>query len=105
VNALSCLECLRTQDEGVDPIQRKTITAAGDWARGVYANEDAIRHYERALHTLADCEGCDDLARAAGELVPTTQDWLRTARNLVKYAGGDDSYRDLERYLKANKLL
>ena len=42
---------------------------------------------------------------AAAELVPTTQDWLRTARNLVKYAGGDDSYRDLERYLKANKLL
>jgi SpoVK/Ycf46/Vps4 family AAA+-type ATPase len=47
----------------------------------------------------------EDLARAAQELVPTTQDWLRTARNLVKYAGGDDSYRDLERYLKANKLL
>ena len=46
-----------------------------------------------------------DLLRAAGELVPTTQDWLRTARNLVKYAGGDDSYRELERYLKANKLL
>jgi SpoVK/Ycf46/Vps4 family AAA+-type ATPase len=47
----------------------------------------------------------DDLLRAAGELVPSTQDWLRTARNLVKYAGGDDSYRDLERYLKSNKLL
>jgi len=47
----------------------------------------------------------DDLVRAAAELVPSTQDWLRTARNLVKYAGGDDSYRDLERYLKANKLL
>ncbi len=46
-----------------------------------------------------------DLLRAAAELTPTTQDWLRTARNLVKYAGGDDSYRDLERYLKANKLL
>ena len=47
----------------------------------------------------------EDLVRAAAELVPTTQDWLRTARNLVKYAGGDDSYRDLEGYLKANKLL
>jgi transitional endoplasmic reticulum ATPase len=46
-----------------------------------------------------------DLVRAAEELSPTTQEWLRTARNLVKYAGGDDSYRDLERYLKANKLL
>jgi len=47
----------------------------------------------------------DDLTRATAELIPSTQDWLRTARNLVKYAGGDDSYRDLERYLKANKLL
>ena len=47
----------------------------------------------------------EDLARAVSELTPTTQDWLRTAKNLVKYAGGDDSYRDLERYLKANKLI
>jgi SpoVK/Ycf46/Vps4 family AAA+-type ATPase len=47
----------------------------------------------------------DDLVRAVSELTPTTQDWLRTAKNLVKYAGGDDSYRDLERYLKANKLI
>jgi adenylate cyclase len=34
------------------------LMAAGDWARGVYANDDAIRHYERALHTLADCQAC-----------------------------------------------
>jgi SpoVK/Ycf46/Vps4 family AAA+-type ATPase len=47
----------------------------------------------------------DDLVRAVSELTPTTQDWLRTAKNLVKYAGGDDSYRDLERFLKANKLV
>jgi SpoVK/Ycf46/Vps4 family AAA+-type ATPase len=47
----------------------------------------------------------EDLARAVSELTPTTRDWLRTAKNLVKYAGGDDSYRDLERYLKANKLI
>ena len=25
------------------------LMAAGDWARAVYANDDAIRHYERAL--------------------------------------------------------
>jgi SpoVK/Ycf46/Vps4 family AAA+-type ATPase len=49
--------------------------------------------------------GQADLARAADELTPTTQEWLRTARNLVKYAGGDDSYRDLEKYLKAHKLV
>ncbi len=29
------------------------LVTAGDWARGLYANEDAIQHYERALATLA----------------------------------------------------
>jgi predicted ATPase len=36
------------------------LMAAGDWARGVYANDDAIRHYERALRTLADVASADD---------------------------------------------
>ena len=35
---------------------------------------------------------------------PSTLDWLRTARNLVKYAGADDAYRDVEDYLKKNKI-
>lgn len=43
------------------------LVAAGDWARGVYANEDAIRHYERALQTLAECAGCDGDVRTARE--------------------------------------
>jgi tetratricopeptide (TPR) repeat protein len=41
--------------------------AAGDWARTVYANDDAIRHYERALRTLADCQGCDGQVLAVRE--------------------------------------
>jgi adenylate cyclase len=36
------------------------LVAAGDRARAVYANEDAIRHYERALRTLASCQDCDN---------------------------------------------
>jgi predicted ATPase len=43
------------------------LVAAGDWARSVYANDDAIRHYERALQTLAECTGCDADVRAAQE--------------------------------------
>ncbi len=43
------------------------LMAAGDWARAVYANEDAIRHYERALRTLAECQSCDDQARVVRE--------------------------------------
>jgi adenylate cyclase len=43
------------------------LLAAGAWARTVYANEDAIRHYERALRTLADCQACGDEIQAARE--------------------------------------
>jgi adenylate cyclase len=31
------------------------LLAAGDWARSIYANDDAIRHYERALGILEEC--------------------------------------------------
>jgi len=46
-----------------------------------------------------------DVERAARDMHASTLDWLRTARNLVKYAGADASYGDVERYLKAHKLL
>ncbi len=42
---------------------------AGDWARAVYANDDAIRHYELALRTLAnattEAAGATDAAHRA----------------------------------------
>jgi adenylate cyclase len=43
------------------------LAAAGDWARAVYANEDAIRHYGRALATLADCRDSDALVGSVRE--------------------------------------
>ena len=46
-----------------------------------------------------------DFASALSNLQPSTQEWLRTARNLVKYAGEDGSYREVEAYLKKTKLL
>src|SRR5262249_60139412 len=49
------------------PRGARYLLAAGDWARAVYANDDAIRHYERALRTLADCELCEAETRAARE--------------------------------------
>ncbi len=36
------------------------LLAAGDWARALYANEDALRHYRRALDTLRECDACAD---------------------------------------------
>lgn len=32
------------------------LSAAGDWARGMYANADAARHYQRALEALTECK-------------------------------------------------
>jgi transitional endoplasmic reticulum ATPase len=46
-----------------------------------------------------------DFDAALAELQPSTMDWLRTVRNVVKYAGEDGSYKDVERYLKETKLL
>ncbi len=46
-----------------------------------------------------------DFLTARATMVPSTMDWLKTARNLVRYAGGDDGYADVERYLKEHKLL
>lgn len=43
------------------------LLAAGDWARAVYANDDAIRHYERALRALAGCPADRTEAWAAHE--------------------------------------
>jgi len=44
-----------------------------------------------------------DLSAAARAFQPSTLEWLRTARNLVKYAA-DAGYRDVEGYLKKHKL-
>ena len=47
----------------------------------------------------------DDLAAACSAMQASTLDWLRTARNLVRYGGADTSYREVEQYLKQHKLL
>jgi transitional endoplasmic reticulum ATPase len=46
-----------------------------------------------------------DFEHALSQMQASTLDWLRTARNLVKYAGDDGSYRDVEVYLKKAKML
>lgn len=43
------------------------LAAAGDRARAVFANEDALRHYERALGALAQADGGRELERAVRE--------------------------------------
>ncbi len=49
--------------------------------------------------------GPQDIEYALDQSRCSTMEWLKTARNLVRYAGGDDQYRDVEKYLKQAKLL
>ncbi len=45
-----------------------------------------------------------DLLEALEDVAPSTLDWLKTARNLVKFSGADSSYKDVEKYLKKARL-
>ncbi|MBZ0113355.1 MAG: ATP-binding protein [Thermoanaerobaculia bacterium] len=45
-----------------------------------------------------------DLQEAIGESAPSTLEWLKTVRNVVKFGGGGRAYRDVEKYLRREKM-
>lgn len=45
-----------------------------------------------------------DLLAGIDATTPTTLDWLKTARNLVKYGGAGHAYKDVEKYLRAARM-
>lgn len=64
---------------------------------------------ERVLAEILDAGGnrglrTGDLLAALEDTTPSTLDWLKTARNLVKFSGADGGYRDVEKYLKKVRL-
>jgi transitional endoplasmic reticulum ATPase len=67
------------------------------------AKESALEDY--IIHKKERPLSQSDFTAALAVSQPSTREWLRTARNLVKYAGDDGSYRDVESYLKRSKLL
>jgi adenylate cyclase len=53
------------------------LVAAGDWARGIYANDDAVRLYQRAQAALSSCPDCDpdevlDISERLGDMFGPT---------------------------------
>jgi AAA+ superfamily predicted ATPase len=66
-------------------------------AKEIVLNEILDGGAERSLRE-------SDLTAAIDAAVPSTLDWLRTARNLVKFGGGDGGYKDIDKYLKAHRL-
>ncbi len=73
------------------PRGARYLLAAGDWARAVYANDDAIRHYERALRTLRECgAGAADTWAARERLADLLGLTGRRAEALAHYEGVRD---------------
>lgn len=61
------------------------------------AVSDGLAGTERGLQAA-------DFEYAMRQVHASTLDWLRTVRNVVKYAGADGTYKDVEQYLKRSKL-
>jgi SpoVK/Ycf46/Vps4 family AAA+-type ATPase len=74
------------------------LDAVADRAKDAALEESLATGHERPVEQA-------DLDAAARGLVPSTLEWLRIVRNLVKYAGSDASYGDVERYLKRARML
>jgi len=93
--------------EGVDAqaIAKATPHFSGADIEGVVETAKDFALEDHVTHNIERSITQQDLLRAAKEARASTLDWLRTARNLVKYAGADDSYGEVERYLKTHKLV
>jgi len=88
-----------------DDIDARAIAAATEF----YSGADIDGLFDLAKESvIADIleSGADrnlataDFMQALDEISPSTIDWLKTARNLVKFSGADGSYKDVERYLR-----
>jgi hypothetical protein len=76
---------------------RNANEATVDRAKDAVLDDIIATGHERPLQMR-------DLLGAIESVQPSTVDWLRTAKNLVKYGGGDRAYQDVEKYLKSVRL-
>ena len=82
---------------GADKLRgARYLMAAGNWARGVYANADAIQYYQQALEALEHCEAVDTERLVARErmadlLGPTG----RRGTAIAEYEAVEAGYRTL----------
>jgi adenylate cyclase len=67
------------------PKGARYLLMAGDWARAVYANEDAIQHYESVLRTLGDNQYSGELQAARERLADLLGLTGRRAEGLAHY--------------------
>ena len=94
------LEALPCEDLDFEALAAQTAFCSGADLDGIIdeAKEAVLYHIiehqnERKLETT-------DIMNVIDNYSPTCVDWLKTAKNLVKFGGGDRSYREVEKYLK-----
>jgi len=102
---------LRARLVGVptDPIDAEAITAACNHYSGADIDGLVDRAKDHVLFEILDGGAerpvsQEDLVAAAEAIEPSTVDWLRTARNLVKFGGHGSGYKDVEKYLRSSRL-
>ncbi len=88
------------------------LIEAGDWARRAFANDDAVKHYRRALETIEECEGLEDrrlgllesLADMLGPLGERDEALQHYESVLGDYAEADDLSAQARLYRKIANL-
>lgn len=110
-DAASRAEMFRTKlvDVPIGELDYQSLAKVSEYASGADVDGIVDEAKDRVLADIMDggeerVITQQDLLAAAGEIEPSTLDWLRTARNLVKYGGSDRSYKDVEAYLKKVRL-
>lgn len=110
LEARAAMFAMKLADIPSDEINCGQLARAAEYYSG--ADIDGVLDEAKDI-VLADIIGSDeerplrqaDIEQAIESVTPSTLDWLKTARNLVKYAGADATYKDVERYLKGVKLV
>lgn len=101
---------LKLRDIPVEGVDVDALVAATPHFSGADIDGVVDLAKENVIHDILSGNperpiGPADIAYALDAMQPSTVDWLKTARNLVRYAGSDDSYRDVEKYLKKTKFI
>ncbi len=75
------------------------------------ADIDGVLDHAKEIVLAEILESGEERPIEQGDLVagielaePSTLEWLKTARNLVKFGGAGRAYKDVERYLRSNAL-
>jgi len=100
---------LKLQDVPVDSLDYAGLGQRSERFSGADIDGVIDRAKEKALLEMLE-SGTEraleqrDFEQAIADVEPSTLDWLKTARTLVKYGGAASSYRDVDKYLRREKL-